>query len=279
MTREQPVTAVENALHRRWRLLLPVYVILAVIALIGIIGTILGLVLLWQVAQNRTPRYADIVEEFKYGSIGAEPHSGIPRRIWRALPGLFPEAFQGRNDYSAFGFLYEKDANGEQRELPIGIARRVVRGVEVVWFNCATCHTGTVTTADPNDPQRTVRHIVPGMPSNNLDLYRFIRFLLDAGADERLSADRLIPAMNATGKKLGWIEEIIYRWYVIPTLREGLIQRRSRLLPLLAQQPAWGPGRVDTFNPYKLLQANIPIGSLDPKELVGTADFPSIFYQ
>jgi ABC-type multidrug transport system permease subunit len=42
MTREQPVTAVENALHRRWRLLLPVYVILAIVALIGIIGTIPG---------------------------------------------------------------------------------------------------------------------------------------------------------------------------------------------------------------------------------------------
>ena len=42
MTREQPVTAVENALHRRWRLLIPVYIFLAIIALIGIIGTVLG---------------------------------------------------------------------------------------------------------------------------------------------------------------------------------------------------------------------------------------------
>ena len=61
MIREQPVTAVENALNRRWRLLIPVYIFLAIIALIGIIGTILGLVLLWQLAQNRTPYYADIV--------------------------------------------------------------------------------------------------------------------------------------------------------------------------------------------------------------------------
>jgi len=112
MIREQSVTAVENALHRRWRLLIPAYVLLAIIALIGIIGTILGLVLLWQLAQNRTPYYADIVEEFKYGSIGAEPHSGIPYRIWRALPALFPEHFGGLQDYSAFGFLYENDADG-----------------------------------------------------------------------------------------------------------------------------------------------------------------------
>src|SRR6516225_4664877 len=63
ISREQPVTA-----HRRWRLLIPAYILLAIIALIGIIGAILGLVLLWQLAQNRTPYYADIVEEFKYGS-------------------------------------------------------------------------------------------------------------------------------------------------------------------------------------------------------------------
>ena len=110
MIREFPVTAVQEALHRRWRLLIPVYILLAIIVLIGIVGAILVLILLWQLAQNRTPHYADIIEEFKYGSIGTEPHSGIPYRIWRALPTLFPEDFAGRQDYSAFGFVYESDA-------------------------------------------------------------------------------------------------------------------------------------------------------------------------
>jgi len=132
---------------------------------------------------------------------------------------------------------------------------------------------------DADGRQNTVRHIVPGMPSNNLDLYRFIRFLLDAGADERLSPDSLILAMNKAGPKLGWIEEKLYRYYVIPTLREGLLPRRSRLPPVFAQQPPWGLGRVDTFNPYKFIQANMPLSSLDPKELIGTADFPAIFDQ
>jgi mono/diheme cytochrome c family protein len=117
------------------------------------------------------------------------------------------------------------------------------------------------------------------MPSNNLNWYRFIRFLLDAAADERLSPDILIPAINQTGPKLGRIEEGIYRWFVIPSLREGLVMRRSRLLPLLEKQPPWGPGRVDTFNPYKRIQANMPMNSLLPSELIGTADFPSIFEQ
>jgi hypothetical protein len=281
MINEQPVTAVQEALHRRWRLLTPLYILLAIISLIGIVGAVLGVILLWQLVQNRTPYYADNVEQFKYGSIGAEPHSGIPYRIWHVLPTLFPEQFGGLQDYSAFGFLYENDADGKQRDLPVGISRRTYRNVDVVWFNCATCHTGTVnaTMTDSGGQQSTGRHIIPGMPSNNLNLERFIRFLLNAGADERMSPDKLIPAINKSGPKLGLIEETIYRWYVIPTLRDGLLQRRTRLFPLLRLQPVWGPGRVDTFNPYKLLQANIPLASLEKGEVIGVSDFPAIFNQ
>jgi hypothetical protein len=281
MIREQPVTAVEQALHQRRRLLTPVCLTLALIMVIGLAAVVLGVILLWQYAQNRTPHYPDVVDAFKYGSIGAEPHSGIPYRVWRVLPKLFPDAFDHRADYSAFGFIYEKDANGRPRDLPIGISRRTYHGVEVVWFNCGTCHTGTVNTTmvEPDGQERTGRVVIPGMPSNNLNLYRFIRFLLTAGADENMAPDNLIAAMNADGPKLGGIEEALYRWYVIPALREGLLERRTRLLPLLLRQSPWGPGRVDTFNPYKLVQAHWPLSSLEPAEQVGTADFPSIFNQ
>ncbi len=107
----------------------------------------------------------------------------------------------------------------------------------------------------------------------------FIRFLLNAGADERLSPDKLIPAMKASGAHIGWLEEKIWRYYVIPRVREGLIQRRSHFLPLLDSQPAWGPGRVDTFDGYKLIQMGLFLPDLTPEERIGTADFPSIFEQ
>ena len=71
MSREAPVTAVQESLHRRWLLWTPVYLLLALLFLIGIAGAVFGLIVLWQLAQNRTPHFADIVEHFKYASIGA----------------------------------------------------------------------------------------------------------------------------------------------------------------------------------------------------------------
>ena len=191
----------------------------------------------------------DIVEHFKYGSIGSE-ENGLPYRVWQALPRLFPEEFQDRNDYPGLRLpLRELRPAAGSATCRSGSAGVEWTAIELAWFNCAVCHTGTVAPAGG----RSRRHLVPAMPSNNLDLYRFFRFLLDAGADERLSPDRLIPAMREAGAEVGRLEEKLWRFYIIPRLREGLVMRRSRLMPLLAEQPAWGPGRVDTFNPYKLL--------------------------
>jgi mono/diheme cytochrome c family protein len=272
MASEAPVTAVEAARwQHRWRR--RVLLLLAcVILLLGLGTAWIGVAALRMIARDSTPEHGNVVAHFQYGSIGAEVN-GLPYWIWQALPRLFPAEFGGRRDYAAFGFLYENEAAGP-RDLPIGISRRMTNGVELVWFNCAICHVGTWRAAE-NGP----RHIVPGMPSNNFDLYRFIRFLLDAAADERLAAEHLFAAMEAEGARFGWIERLVWRFYVIPQVREGLIMRRTRLLPLLADQPAWGPGRVDTFNPYKLVQFAMPVATLAASERIGTADFPAIFNQ
>ncbi len=82
--------------------------------------------------------------------------AAFPTAIWKVLPALYPEEFEGRDDYSAFGFLYENDDDGRQRDLPIGVSQRKVRGVDVVWLNCATCHTGTWR-ADAGDPAQDRR--------------------------------------------------------------------------------------------------------------------------
>jgi hypothetical protein len=269
-----PFTAVQITLRSRMWLLNLAWILAALLLLTGLAALILAAVALFRFSGKSTPAYANDAQHFMYGSIGAEPNSGLPYWLWKTLPSLFPNEFKGRSDYSAFGFLYEKDADGKQRDLPIGISRRQVQGIDVVWFNCGTCHVGTWRETPEASP-----HIVAGMPSNNLDLHRFIRFVLSLATDERLSPDNLIPAMESQGAQFDWIDKLAWRYAVLPRVREGLVEHQSRLEPLLDKQPAWGPGRVDTFNPYKLL-LELPAGSRVPDaELVGTADFPAIFNQ
>jgi len=270
-----PVTEVERTLprYRRWTFY-PLVIVTTLLIIAGLVTAIIGTSLLLRLTRNTTPYFDNPVAHFEHGSIGAETASGVPYWVWQALPRLFPKEFEGRLDYRAFGFLYGTDAEGRQDDLPIGISRRNYRGVELVWFNCAVCHVGTWRKAAGEAPQ-----VVAGMPSNNLDLYRFIRFILGTAGDERLNADTLIPAMRASGAKLDPVEDLVWRLYVIPMLREGLVTRYSRLYPFITGQAPWGPGRVDTFNPYKLVQMQMMLAGLSPDELNGASDFPAIFNQ
>lgn len=274
MAAAEPVTAVEAWRHRhRWRLYI-VLIVVAVLVTLAVLAIVAGLKLLSRITENAAPTYASIEEHFKYGSIGSEPTNGVPYWIWKTLPSLFPEEFGRRQDYSAFGFLYETGEDGAPRDLPIGISKREVSGVDVVWLNCATCHTGTWREA-PDAP----RHVVPAMPSNNLDFQRFVGVLLRLAVDERLSPAKLFPAMEAAGAEFGRLDKLIWRVGVLPRFREGLLQVRGGLKPLLDEQPPWGPGRVDTFNPYKVIQFDVPPEKLTPEESFGAADLPAVFNQ
>ena len=214
--------------------------------------------------------YQSDSDHFKYGSIGSEASSGIPYSAWQAMPRLFPEEFAGRSDYSALGFLYERDQEGRQRDLPIGVSRRTYRGVDMVWLNCAACHAGTWRPDAASPPQ-----IVVGMPSNNLDFDGFIRFLLiKASVDHRLSPPSLMAGAEQGGARFGPLGRWFWTNLVGPQLREGLVARRARLAPWLGVTPNWGPGRVDTFNPYKLLELGIRLDQLSPDErkILGLAE-------
>jgi len=259
------VSAVEAALaqrRRRWRPVL--WLILAAV----LIALFVGIGLIIRVLQSGTAHYSDDDQHFRHGSIGAEVASGIPYKVWQALPVLFPEEFPA-GDYSSFGFLYD----GTQ-DLPIGISKRRVSGVDLVWFNCAVCHAGTYRESEEDTPR-----IITGMPAHQLDLHGFTKVVLGAASDPRMAPDSLRRAMADAGVGLGLIERILWNLAVFPRLREGMIERASRLQPLLDRQPDWAHGRVDTFNPYKVLEFDWPTASLSEEEVVGASDFPSIFLQ
>lgn len=268
MARDDPhLTPVERQLRRRRRRGLIVA---------GLV--VVGLLVLSQVArftENSARHYTDSVAHFKYGSIGSEipPSGGMPYWIWRALPRLFAAELGGKG-WAKLGFLYDDDRPEAERDLPIGVSKRRYQGIDLVWLNCAACHTGSYREAPDAD-----RVIVPAMPSNNLDFHGFVEFIFTAAADERFSADRIMAEIDALGADLDWVERLMYRFVVIPETRDGLLLRRHRFGPVLARQPPWGPGRVDTFNPYKAIIFNYDMARLPARELLGVSDFPAVFLQ
>ena len=282
--------------------------------------------------------YPEIQAHFKHGSIGAELASGMPYRILKVLPKVFPEHFAPEGDWSHFGLVMEAaqddegrrlydiyaagrvvPASGDQRVskgLPIGFASGWRSGIEVAWFNCAVCHTGVVEV-----PGITRPRIVPGMPANTVELERLFLALFDMAVDKRFTLDA-IEAQYPPEERLNILERALWAWVVVPNTRATLIARRSELLPLLdprraslarisspdqcrprldpipgcdqaiaikqrppaspvrpADTTRWGPGRVDTFNPYKLINFGIEADCLSPAERNGVSDFPSIYQQ
>lgn len=211
-------------------------------------------------------------DHFLYGSIGSEIANGLPYWVFRALPELYKDEL-GPKGYRRFGFLYESDED----DLPMGVSRRVVLGIERVWLNCAVCHVGTYRESESSEPR-----FIVGAPSNNLRLYEFIQFLRRVAADSKFNGENLVAAINseAIGGDLNFLEEALYRYVVADRVREGLLTVREQL-KFLDRQQDWGPGRVDTFNPYKAIQFNFPMDAdhITDQQLDGASDYPSLWMQ
>jgi len=250
----EPLTSVEIAERKRaGKYLLIILFVLAMIASL----------LFWKFVPDAPVDYVKITDHFKYGSIGSEPANGIPYWIWKVLPDMFPEKLPVRGKgYEGFGLIQEPG-----RDTPIGFSvRRVI--IDRVGLNCALCHTGTVRQTPQSPPL-----IILGMPANKLDLQSYARFLYACAADDRFTVDNVLQAIQQR-TRLNLLERLIYREAVGRT-REALIQQ-ARLVSFMNTRPDWGPGRVDTFNPYKALQFNFPM-QLDHS--IGTVDLPVIWNQ
>jgi hypothetical protein len=242
--------------------------LIALFAVIIIVPILLGLgisILVW--SQRNVPEmHANIADHFKYGSIGAEGRSGIPYWVWVVLPEVFAELLpEGDGDgYQRLGFLYESDA---PRGRPIGTSYREAP-FPTIGLNCAVCHVGTLRETPDGQTQ-----LVLGMPSHQFNLQRYLRFLFATAEDERFNADIIIPAIQRANPDFNFVERVLYRYFVIPQTRQGLLDEAERFA-WMDRRPDQGPGRVDTFNPYKL-----NIFELEEDLFVGTADLPSLWNQ
>ena len=235
------------------------------IVLLVIVGA-LAAYLIWRYNPDRAVTYDQIEEHFKYGSIGSEPANGVPVGVLKVLPKVFRDKLPGEG-YESLGFLTEPG-----RDLPIGFStRRVI--IDRAWLNCGVCHTGTVRDTPASQPR-----FYTGMPANTMDLQALVQFLVDCASDERFTPERLMPEIEKV-TDLGFIEKILYRYIAIPTTREALLVSGGVISFFKRQPGRWGPGRVDTFNPYKVLQFNFPMEKLPDSELIGVSDLPSIWQQ
>ena len=241
-----------------------------VIATLGLLLVIAGVWLYVRLNTDRAVTYNNPIDHFKYGSTGGERGSGIPYSIFKVLPRVFRDLLPG-DGYASLGFIYEKDANGNPKDLPVGFSKRNKMGVDRVFVNCAICHVGTVRDTPDSEPR-----IIAGMPSNTVNLEAFTRFLVACVKDERFTAQRLGPEIEKDGTE-DWFNRLALSLVGVSLMRDRLLMVGDRFR-FLNDEPEFGPGRFDTFNSPKAL-LNFPLDKLTPEEKIGVCDFPSVWRQ
>jgi choline dehydrogenase len=244
------------------------------------LAILLLLAVIWLICHftaDRPVQYSSDTDHFKYGSIGSEPGGSLfntlggllpPEPIFRVLPKICWDKLPG--GYASLGLISEKG-----HDLPIGVSQRFRLGLNQVGLNCAVCHTGTVRATPQSPPQ-----VILGMPSHQVALQDFFRFVIDCTLDQRFTADNLLGTMEKEGIELSAFDKVLYRVAVVSQTRETTLKLQQQLQRLLGTElTEWGRGRVDTFNPYKGLQFNWQLANLPAAEVTASSDFPSIWNQ
>lgn len=241
--------------RRRW---------LIVIGLVVVLVGMVGITAWYKLFREEPQLFASVEEAFKYGSIGNENDEGIPYYVWLILPRAFPEYLPpGGVGYLSLGMAWE-----EGRETPVGFSKKTI-GFPRLGFNCAACHTATYRTS-----ATSARVIVPTGPSSTFDVQGYVRFLASCAQDPRFSADYLLPFVEYNFD-LSLVDKLLYRFVIIPRLREGLLEQSARY-SWTYERPAWGPGRIDPFNPIKFHEDLL---ALDPAtdSTIGNADMQPLW--
>ncbi len=203
---------------------------------------------------------------FKYGSIGAEADSGIPYWIFYVLPRVFPEKFvqDGKvapGGYAALGVSWEMG-----QELPIGFTKKTI-GFPRVANNCAVCHTTSYRVSAESNPV-----FVVGGSGHTTNVQAFFRLLIDCAKDPRFNAD-ILMAEIARVTHLDWIDQLLYRFLIIPMTKQRLLEREAQFAWLYRPDfPDWGRGRDDGMNLTKYFMIKAPMD-----DTFGPADMPAIW--
>jgi len=284
-----------------------------------VIAGLVLVVLLYAAARflpNHAVTYDTMADHFKYGSLGGDQLTGIPTKIWDAMPLVCAKTLQeiagdrladdyltrvgeyhgddrdhavrqqlSREGFKALGFLYERDSEGNELSLPVGMSRRHSVGLDRTYLNCSVCHTSTVKTS-PDAPEQ----LVLGMPANLFNLYDFEHFMMrcmEQGSENRMVQLDFLAEINSLHGDMGFIDKHVVYPLSIWALQDTM-QFLGNVAGFSVRQPHWGPGRNDTFTNNKVFlygydwRAKMPdwhnTGEVNADDL-GTVDFPSTWLQ
>jgi hypothetical protein len=216
---------------------------------------------------------------FRYRETGTEFRAGIPYWIFRIMPKIFAEEFEGQG-YEHFGFTEDDHSYYSSRPVPRGMSisdsnlrsslLKVTFSLKRVSVNCSGCHRGEY--LGPNGE----RVLQDGMPNHTADLQGFKRFFSSAFQRPQFEATRVINEINSALAEdnhppLIPREELLYRGLV--ALLKSSEDRPSAWMdpPKRADN---GPGRIDPFNAVKFEVLKVP-----DDNTVSTLDFPSVWNQ
>ncbi|MEO7597911.1 MAG: cytochrome c [Opitutus sp.] len=243
-----------------------------ILAAAAVALVVLGLYLTIRLRRDEPVTYTSLEDHFKYGSTGGERDAGLPYWLWKVLPEMFPEFLpEPRNGYASLGFVFDA-TRSKDADLPVGVSKRNVQGIDRVFLNCAVCHVGSVRDT-PDSPPR----LITGMPANGLDLQAFERFLFNCATSEKFTPDRISAEMKRIGATDDLMNRMILRYLAVDIGRRRMLFLRDRF-KFMDREPDAGPGRVDTFNSPKVL-LNFPMDKIPEREWVGNCDLPSIWNQ
>ena len=231
--------------------------LLGVLALVVVVGA--GLTY-YNFFREVPPAYlASDEEHFLYGSIGTEGTDGVPYWIWLVLPRVFADKLPGPGGYQSLGIVTQ-----EGRELPVGFSKQRI-GIERVGINCAFCHATRYRKTAGDLPV-----VVAAGPSNTTSPQDYLRFLFACADDPRFNGTTIMAEI-ARNYRLSLMDRLLYRFVLIPFTRMTLQQQETAASQYgwMKQNPRWGYGRIDPFNPvkYRVLQQPLD-GSIGNSDMV-----------
>ena len=237
-------------------------ILLGILGVVVVLGAGLGYLVWDGLFRREAPRFDDIREFMKYGSVGQEVTAGIPFKVWQVLPEVCADKLQAGADpakgYAAFGFVYE-----DGKDIPIGITKSRI-GFDRISLSCAACHNSHYRAR----PEDAPTYFLSGTDTSFYG-QRYFNFLFACANDARFAPATLLPAMEKHG--LGTFESLLFRFLIIPKMKDELLKVEKRL-SWWYDLPEAGPGRWIAFNDLKYHFAKQPRDGS-----IGNPDIPTMF--